>query len=260
MNDGEAGGQGELLPCLFCSSTSPFPMKPYQIVPIIECGEPLIAIPLDLFAVVHPHPYEALGAPYGERSPYYLRQDVLERLIKAQEKLQQHYPGWRIQIFDAFRPVAVQHFMVEYTFNQQLSAMGRSLQTLTEAQQQEIWRRVYQFWAAPSSDPKRPPPHSTGAAVDVSLVDDTGTPLNMGSPIDELSDRSFPTHFGNSSDPREQQYDCNRQLLNRIMQASEFCRHPNEWWHFSQGDQMWAWLSHQQTGRTDFMAHYGGID
>ena len=235
-------------------------MKPYQTVPIIECGEPLVPIPLDLFSVVDPHPYAALGAPYGERSPYYLRQAVLDRLIKAQKALQQQYPGWRIQIFDAFRSVAVQRFMVEHTFNQRVREMGLLAQTLTKAKQQEIWRQVYQFWAEPSSDPKCPPPHSTGAAVDVSVVDEIGAPLNMGSPIDEVSGRSFPTHFGHSRDPQEQKYHCNRQLLNSVMQASEFQRHPNEWWHFSQGDQMWAWLSNQRKGNTDLTARYGGID
>ena len=235
-------------------------MKPYQSVPIIECGEPLVPIPLDLFAVVYPHPYAVLGAPYGARSPYYLRQDVLDRLITAQEKLQQQHPGWRIQIFDAFRPVAVQRFMVDYTFNQQVQAMNLADQTLTEAQQQQIWRRVNQFWATPSMDPQSPPPHSTGAAVDVSLVDNRGVPLDMGSPIDELSDRSLPVHFGDSNDFQEQQYDRNRQLLNRMMQTSKFCRHPNEWWHFSLGDQMWAWLSNQENGNTDCKARYGGCD
>lgn len=235
-------------------------MKPYQTIPIIECGDPLAPIPLDLFAVVQPHPYEALGAPYGARSPYYLRQAVLERLIQAQEKLQQQQPEWRIQIFDAFRPVAVQQFMVEYTFHQRVQEMGLASQTLTEAQVQEIWQQVYQFWAVPSSDSKYPPPHSTGAAIDVSLVDETGAALDMGSPIDELSERSFPAYFGDSADSQEQQYHDNRQLLNSVMQASEFRRHPNEWWHFSQGDQLWVWLAKQIHNHTNFIAHYGRID
>ena len=24
-----------------------------------------------------------------------------------------------------------------------------------------------------------------------------------------------------------------------------FVQHPNEWWHFSYGDQLWSWLSKQ---------------
>ena len=25
------------------------------------------------------------------------------------------------------------------------------------------------------------------------------------------------------------------------MRSAGFVRHPNEWWHFSHGDQLWAW-------------------
>jgi len=45
-----------------------------------------------------------------------ISQSVLNSLIQAQAQLQQHHPNWRIQIFDAYRPVAVQQFMVDYTF------------------------------------------------------------------------------------------------------------------------------------------------
>jgi D-alanyl-D-alanine dipeptidase len=97
-------------------------MKPYQTIPILECGEPLVPIPLEQFAVEAPHPYEKLGAPYTEASPYYLRQSVLRALITAQSQLQQQYRGWRIQIFDAYRPVAVQQFMVDHTFSEVVQA------------------------------------------------------------------------------------------------------------------------------------------
>ena len=67
-------------------------MKPYQKVPIEECGEALVAIPLEKFAVVSPHPYAELGAPYGQFSPYFLRQTVADRLLQAQAKLQLNDP------------------------------------------------------------------------------------------------------------------------------------------------------------------------
>ncbi|MEM9152610.1 MAG: M15 family metallopeptidase, partial [Cyanobacteria bacterium P01_F01_bin.3] len=91
-------------------------MKPYQKVPIEECGEALLPIPLDQFSVVSPHPYEALGAPYGNRSPYFLREGVLYKLLEAQSALKKKRPGWQLQIFDAYRPIPVQQFMVDYTF------------------------------------------------------------------------------------------------------------------------------------------------
>ncbi|MEL7144577.1 MAG: M15 family metallopeptidase, partial [Cyanobacteria bacterium J06573_11] len=32
-----------------------------------------------------------------------------------------------------------------------------------------------------------------------------------------------------------------RSLLAEVMVGVGFRQHPNEWWHFSAGDQLWAW-------------------
>jgi D-alanyl-D-alanine dipeptidase len=170
--------------------------KPYQQVPIVESGEPLVPIPGETFALVWPHPYTKLHAPYGHKSPFYLRQGVLDRLMGAQACLQASNPGWRIQIFDAYRPIAVQQFMVDYTFQQVVQERGLASATLTDPQRQEIFELVHQFWAVPSLDPATPPPHSTGAAIDVTLVDALGEPVDMGSTIDELSPRSYRDQSG----------------------------------------------------------------
>jgi zinc D-Ala-D-Ala dipeptidase len=224
-------------------------MKPYQQVPILECGEPLVSIPVHQFSLELPHAYQQLGAPYGDKSPYYLRQGVLSRLIQAQDRLQEFYPGWKIQIFDAYRPIAVQQFMVDYTFAQQVQAQGLTPETLTPDQHQGILAQVYEFWAMPSLDPATPPPHSTGAAIDVTLMNQFGEVVDMGSPIDEISPRSYPDYFAASSDPQAPQYHCHRQLLATTMVAVGFQRHPKEWWHFSWGDQMWVWLIQQTQAR-----------
>lgn len=134
-------------------------MKPYQKISIVECGEPLVPIPLELFSVVSPHPYERLGAPYEQKSPYYLRQSVLDSLIQAQDCLQRQHPHWRIQIFDAYRPVAVQQFMVDYTFAEVVQTFQRvTLADLSESQRQAIWKQVYQIWAVPSLEATTPSP------------------------------------------------------------------------------------------------------
>ncbi|MBW4589924.1 D-alanyl-D-alanine dipeptidase [Aetokthonos hydrillicola Thurmond2011] len=235
-------------------------MKPHYQVPIVECGEPLVNIPLELFAVESPHPYEKLGAPYGEHSPYFLRQGVVEGLIQAQNYLQILRPGWLIQIFDAYRPVAVQRFMVDYTFNQAVAIAGLNEADLSETQRQAIWEEVYKMWAEPSLDPKTPPPHSTGAAVDITLVDDTGEVVNMGSPIDELSERSHPDYFADHSDTKSREYHANRQLLYTVTEKAQFQRHPREWWHFCLGDQMWAWLNNEAKPDCHFVARYGRVE
>lgn len=215
--------------------------KPYQTIAIQDCGEPLMPIPLDQFAVVEPHPYVALGAPYGDRSPFHLRRGVVARLCQAQAALERAQPGWRIQIFDAYRPVAVQRYMVNHSFVAECRARGLRPDGLGDRQAEEIWQAVYQFWAVPSLDPTMPPPHSTGAAVDVTLVDGTGQAVDMGSAIDEISLRSYPQHFAAATDAVGRGVQGRRSLLFGVMESAGFLGHPREWWHFSFGDQIWAW-------------------
>jgi D-alanyl-D-alanine dipeptidase len=43
------------------------------------------------------------------------------------------------------------------------------------------------------------------------------------------------------------------------MNHAGFRRHPGEWWHFSLGDQMWAWLSTQENPDNPVIARYGRI-
>lgn len=231
-------------------------MKPYQKIPILECGEPLIPIPLEQFAVESPHPYEKLGAPYGDASPYHLRQSVVAALMAAQTELQKRHPGWRLHIFDAYRPVAVQQFMVNYAFAEVVQAQQLNSETLSDQQREAVWQEVYKIWALPSLNPMTPPPHSTGAAIDLTLVDGTGELIDMGSPIDELSLRSHPDYYAHQ---QEKPYHSHRQLLRDVMASAGFRRHPGEWWHFCLGDQMWAWLCNQEDPAARVTARFGRI-
>ncbi len=235
-------------------------MKPYQKLAIVECGEPLLPIPDAVFALVRPHPYANVGAPYGEKSPFYLREGVLHCLVEAQALLQKEHPGWQIQVFDAYRPIAVQQYMVDYTLQDVAQAKGLQVEHLTESQREMLLQLVYEFWAVPSHNPATPPPHSTGGAVDITLIDETGQEIAMGSPIDELSPRSYPNHFAASDDPSDRSFHQHRQLLRSIMLTAGFQQHPNEWWHFCLGDQMWAWLTNQETMGMAVVARYGAVE
>ena len=244
--------------------------KPYFQVPIVESGEKLLPIPSDFFSFETPHPYEVLGAPYEHASPYYLREGVLLALKAAQNHLQQIQPDWQIMIFDAYRPIAVQAFMVNFTYAHVLDEKGWQAETLTPEQTDIAWTEVYELWAPPNLDPKAPPPHSTGAAVDVTLFDtQTNESIFMGSEIDVLGMRSHPQYFANLAhnpltppDQKRiaQQADQNRNTLLEIMTKAGFQRHQKEWWHFCLGDQMWAWLAQQQQPHLSIKARYGRIE
>lgn len=223
-------------------------MRPWSPVPIHDCGEPLLPLPAELLRL-EPHPYVTVGAPYGvDACPFRLRQGVIERLLQAQRSLQQRSPACRLAIFDAWRPLAVQRFMVAYAIAEECRQRGVDPQIpgpALDAVEQEVGR----FWAPPSDDPATPPPHSTGAAVDLTLASSDGETLDLGSPIDAIGPVSEPDHFAAvaraATDPllRAQAalFQQRRDLLAAVMLEAGFAQHPNEWWHYSHGDQLWAW-------------------
>ena len=56
-------------------------MRPWSPIPIKECGECLQPLPGELLRM-EPHPYMALGAPYGPSGqPFQLRQGVVRRRL-----------------------------------------------------------------------------------------------------------------------------------------------------------------------------------
>ncbi len=90
-------------------------------------------------------------------------------------------------------------------------------------------------------------------------MDENGAIVNMGSPIDEMSERSLPDYYANSEQPDAQQYHALRLLLRDVMEKADFKRNPREWWHFSIGDQMWAWLHNQINPGQNLVARYGRL-
>ncbi|MCB4398809.1 M15 family metallopeptidase [Synechococcus sp. MU1625] len=214
-------------------------MRPWSPIPIEECGEPLQDLPRE-FLRMEPHPYMALGAPYGASgNPFQLRQGVVQRLLKAQQRLSDHDPSLRLSIFDAWRPIAVQAFMVEHSIAD--LCRERGVELMSGDAFDRVVADVGRFWAAPSRDPATPPPHSTGAAVDLTLSSREGIPLEMGGEIDAIGAISEPEHYAGQEDPDARCWHQRRQLLADVMNASGFAQHPNEWWHYSFGDQLWAW-------------------
>lgn len=132
-----------------------------------------------------------------DRAVALLRKPVAERLARVQKALAPK--GYRIKIWDAYRPHSVQV---------------------------EMWKLV------PNEDfvanPKKGSSHGRGAAVDVTLVDKDGKELDMGTAHDDFSKKAFPESPEVSEAAR-----VNRRILNAAMEAEGFKRIKTEWWHFS---------------------------
>ena len=221
-------------------------LRPWSSIQIVDCGEALIPIPDD-FLRIDPHPYVSLGAPYGELcDPWLLREGVIDRLLLAQDILKRNHSEFRFSIFDAWRPIPVQKFMFEYSLDQACISKGVERYEPSHRDRfNRVFEEVSQFWAEPSTNPETPPPHSTGAAIDLTLSDLNGNQLNMGSEIDFVGEMSRPNYFENVNTHSAQciSFHLKRKALSDAMINAGFVQHPLEWWHFSFGDQLWAWIT-----------------
>lgn len=106
--------------------------------------------------------------------------------------------GYRLKIFDAYRPVEGQW---------------------------ALWN------ASPDpefvADPRNGGPHNRGVALDLTLVDAAGRELDMGTGFDALTPLS---HHGRTDvSPAAQR---NRLLLLGLLSAAGFEFYTNEWWHY----------------------------
>ncbi len=214
---------------------------------ILDCLEIIEELPSSILCL-EPHPYVSLGAPYGRNcDPWRLRVGVIHRLLDADRALQLNNPSLRLAIFDAWRPIQVQAFMVDHEIEKECSSRGLSRRQVRDIEAVKlVIDEVERFWAQPSLDPSSPPPHCTGGAVDLTLANSEGLLIDMGGEIDQISSVSEPNHYKAvkySPDSKEFVFHKRRNILSNVMLNAGFVQHPNEWWHYSYGDQLWAWIT-----------------
>ncbi len=217
-------------------------MKIWNEIPIKDNKDKLIAIP-NCFEFINPHPYYLLGAPYPKHEGIWkLREEVVKRLIKVNEYLKLKNNSFHLLIYDSWRPIEVQEFMFNRAFSLECERLDIDASVKDMKRYPLVQKKVEEFWAYPSFDERCPPPHSTGGALDITLADSCGNIVNMGSNIDQMDEKSDPNFYKKNL---EMEYaiifNDRRDLLKEIMLKFEFVQHPNEWWHFSYGDQLWAW-------------------
>jgi zinc D-Ala-D-Ala dipeptidase len=90
------------------------------------------------------------------------------------------------------------------------------------------------------AEPSRGSIHSYGMAVDVSLIDADGCELDMGTPFDDMTERSHPEKENEmlvSGDLTPAQF-ANRKRLRDAMLHAGFQSISTEWWHFNFGDRL----------------------
>ena len=168
-----------------------------------------------------------------------LREGVGQKLLAVNQRLAE--TGLEVFAFDAWRPTSVQAYFFEDWMPTEVRQRNPHFSN------EEVLREVQRYWSAPTVDENSPAPHATGGAIDLTLRwKDTGEHLWMGSIFDDVSKLArldlFEVEF---NDPNDFAYSheearANRRLLYWIMRDAGFAHNPNEWWHFSHGDMLWA--------------------
>ena len=130
--------------------------------------------------------------------------------------------GYRLKIFDAYRPVAaVKHFILWGIEDEDIRMKPYFY---PEIEKQDTFALGY--IAKQSS-------HSRGSAIDLTLLDmAAGKEVDMGSPFDMFSQRSHPDYRGIT----DEQYE-NRMILQQVMVRNGFLPYECEWWHFMLKDE-----------------------
>jgi len=145
---------------------------------------------------------------YGDQVRALLHPIAAEKLARAMQFLRSERPDHGLLIYDALRPRSAQW----------------ELWAVVEGTPNEIY----------VANPLKGSIHNFGFAVDLTIVDGKGRPLDMGSGFDEFSKLSEPRcekEFianGQLSFIHIQ----NRELIRRVMTAAGFRGIETEWWHF----------------------------
>lgn len=126
----------------------------------------------------------------------YLRLKTIKALINANVTFLKL--GYRIKLFDCYRPLTIQ-------------------------------KRMWAIVNNPSyvADPAKGSIHNRGGAVDITIVDGNGNELDMGTPFDFFGKKA-------SQDYKRlpDQIIANRQLLRKVMSENGFQPLTSEWWHY----------------------------
>ena len=75
--------------------------------------------------------------------------------------------------------------------------------------------------------------------MDVVLQDDAGNPVDVCSPLDRQNHHAFRTFASGLSDKAAE----NRRVLIKSMLEGGLTNYPSEYWHWTYGDQGWAYRS-----------------
>lgn len=176
--------------------------------------------------------YPVMGMHYAQKECF-VRNRVYEMLLSAARMLPS---GYRLKIFDAWRPFALQRELY-ITYSKRIVKEFK----LEECSEDEKSNFIKKFVSEPVKNRDIPPVHTTGGAVDLTIIGKDGKELEMGTCFDAFTEKTYTSFFEKEEAAAENiLIRNNRRLLYDVMTEAGFTNLPSEWWHFDYGDRFWA--------------------
>lgn len=201
-------------------------------VPIIENHEPLIDLREQTEIAFGPSPEIPNNVDY-----FYMRRTVYEKLMQAQSLLPK---GLHFCLYEAYRSLELQKMLFDNRY-----AIIKNEHPHWNAHQLFIETIKMVSPIINEDGSKNIPPHSTGGAVDVYLIDDDGQYIEMGihpkdwmQDIDGVISETASTRI--SIEAKR-----NRKIMSDVLLEVGFVNYPTEFWHWSYGDRYWAYHVNQ---------------
>jgi D-alanyl-D-alanine dipeptidase len=150
---------------------------------------------------------------YGELTRAYLQPEMGARLVQAHKLLKKAKPDYQFLVYDAARPNSVQY---------------------------ELWKALDLLHIPEGSktqyvaDPSIGSNHNFGCAIDLTIADENGIPLDMGTKFDFFGPLAYPRseaemlRLGKLT-PKQV---ANRKILRAAMTQAGFTQNTTEWWHY----------------------------
>lgn len=196
--------------------------------PIVESGEELVDLRLQNAIKYGISPEVVNNQDYT-----YLRKTVYEKLLQAQQELPK---GYRFCLYEGLRTLELQNAL----FTSYRNKIQKEHPNLSE---EKLFNETTKLVAPVVNldGSHNIPPHSTGGAIDIYLVDDVGKPHDMGILIanwqDDLTGNLSRTDSAEISAAAKD----NRKIMNEVLLRAGFVNYPTEYWHWSYGDRYWAY-------------------
>lgn len=199
-------------------------------IPVIDIQEPMVNLTQQTEITYGPSPEVPNNTDY-----IYLRKTVYEKLKLAEQRLPK---GLHFCLYEGYRSIALQKML----FDTQYGAVTKKHHDWSSS---ELFAETTKLISPVINEDgtQNIPPHSTGGALDVYLLDDKGAPVEMGiHPKDWMKDDGgvlslTSSHLISSTAKK------NRKTMSDALLSVGFVNYPTEYWHWSYGDKYWAYLT-----------------